>query len=134
MKFLLSEIAEICGGRLCGRDRAVGSVVTDSRSCAIGNDAIFVAISGVNHDAHDFVEAMAERGTRAFMVERDVQLSDDCGVVVVEDSLQALQRLALYNRSRFAGKVVAVTGSNGKTIVKECAVRTRFGAIVPLAT
>ena len=119
MKFLLSEIAEICGGRLCGRDRAVGSVVTDSRSCAIGNDAMFVAISGVNHDAHNFVEAMAERGTRAFMVERDVQLSDDCGVVVVEDSLQALQRLALYNRSRFAGKVVAVTGSNGKTIVKE---------------
>lgn len=61
MKFLLSEIAEICGGKLCGEDVLVGSVVTDSRDRLFGDDALFVAMSGVNHDAHDFVEDMLAR-------------------------------------------------------------------------
>lgn len=119
MKFLLSDIAEICGGRLCGCDMEVSSVITDSRSCAVTSEAMFVAINGLNHDAHDFVESMLSRGTRAFMVEREMSLPSDCGAVVVEDSLTALQRLAAYNRSRFEGLVVAITGSNGKTVVKE---------------
>ena len=119
MKFLLSDIAEICGGRLCGCDMEVSSVITDSRSCAVSAEAMFVAINGLNHDAHDFVESMLARGTRAFMVEREMPLPADCGAVVVEDSLTALQRLAAHNRSRFEGLVVAITGSNGKTVVKE---------------
>lgn len=119
MKFLLSDIAKICGGRLCGCDMEVSSVITDSRSCAMTSEAMFVAINGLNHDAHDFVESMLSRGTRAFMVEREMSLPSDCGAVVVEDSLTALQQLAAYNRSRFEGLVVAITGSNGKTVVKE---------------
>ena len=119
MKFLLSDIAEICGGRLCGCDMEVSSVITDSRSCAVSAEAMFVAINGLNPDAHDFVESMLARGTRAFMVEREMPLPADCGAVVVEDSLTALQRLAAHNRSRFEGLVVAITGSNGKTVVKE---------------
>lgn len=119
MNYLLSDISRICGGTFCGADSAVRSVVTDSRTSAVGDDAIFVAISGVNHDAHDFVLAMYERGVRAFMVERDCDLPDDCGVVRVEDSLAALQALAAHRRSQYRGRVVAVAGSNGKTIVKE---------------
>ncbi len=119
MNYLLSDISRICGGTFCGADSAVRSVVTDSRTSAVGDDAMFVAISGVNHDAHDFVQAMYERGVRAFMVERDCELPDDCGVVRVEDSLAALQALAAHRRSQYRGRVVAVAGSNGKTIVKE---------------
>ncbi len=119
MNYLLSDISRICGGTFRGADSAVRSVVTDSRTSAVGDDAMFVAISGVNHDAHDFVQAMYERGVRAFMVERDCDLPDDCGVVRVEDSLAALQALAAHRRSQYRGRVVAVAGSNGKTIVKE---------------
>lgn len=119
MNFLLSDIAHICNGSFCGADSAVRSVVTDSRTSAVGEGAMFVAMSGVNHDAHDFVQQMYERGVRAFMVEREVSLPADCGVVRVEDSLAALQRLAAHRRSQYRGRVVAITGSNGKTIVKE---------------
>ena len=119
MKFLLSEIAEICGGKLCGEDLLVGSVVTDSRDRLFGDDALFVAMSGVNHDAHDFVEDMLARGVRGFIVEREVPLAEGCGAVVVENSLRALQQLAEERRARFGGVVVGITGSNGKTVVKE---------------
>lgn len=119
MNYLLSDMAHICGGTLHGADSAVRSVVTDSRTSAVDSDALFVAISGVNHDAHDYVQAMYERGVRAFMVERDCDLPADCGVVKVADSLVALQLLAAHRRSQYRGRVVAVAGSNGKTIVKE---------------
>ena len=119
MKYLLSDMAHICGGVFLGTDLAVRAVATDSRTSAIENDTLFVAIRGVNHDAHDYVQTMYERGVRAFMVERDCALPSDCGVVKVADSVAALQKLAAEHRAQYRGRVVAVTGSNGKTIVKE---------------
>lgn len=112
-------MAYICGGVFSGTDLAVRAVATDSRTSAIENDTLFVAIRGVNHDAHDYVQTMYERGVRAFMVERDCALPSDCGVVKVADSVAALQKLAAEHRAQYRGRVVAVTGSNGKTIVKE---------------
>ena len=119
MRYLLSEIAQIVGGRLVGCDFEVASVATDSRSYAMTHDTLFVAMRGVNHDAHDHIAEVAERGVKAFMVEREVALSAGCGAVVVENSLAALQAVAEHHRKTFNGKVVAVTGSNGKTTVKE---------------
>lgn len=112
-------MAHICGGVFSGTDLAVRAVATDSRTSVIENDTLFVAIRGVNHDAHDYVQTMYERGVRAFMVERDCALPSDCGVVKVADSVAALQKLAAEHRAQYRGRVVAVTGSNGKTIVKE---------------
>ena len=119
MNYRLSDIAAIVGGRLIGCDLEVASVATDSRSYAIAHDTLFVAMQGVNHDAHDHITEVAERGVKAFMVEREVSLSEGCGAVVVENSLNALQALATHHRNRFAGKVIAITGSNGKTTIKE---------------
>ena len=119
MRYFLSNIAEIVGGRLVGCDKEVTSVATDSRSYAMAHDTLFVAMRGVNHDAHDHIAEVAERGVKAFMVEREVALAEECGAVVVENSLTALQRLAEHHRTTFNGKVVGVTGSNGKTTVKE---------------
>lgn len=122
MNFSLSDIARICGGRLCGSDRRVKRVATDSRSCSMGEDVLFAAIAGVNHDGHDYVEQMFKRGVEAFVVERELELpSPECGAVVVESTIGALQALAAFHRSRFEGRVVAIAGSNGKTIVKEWA-------------
>lgn len=119
MKYLLSEIAEICGGELQGRDREVTSLSTDSRSCTFDAGSLFVAMRGANHDSHLYAGQMAARGVKAFLTERPVELPEDCGQVTVGNAIDALQRLAAHYRAGFRGEVVAVTGSNGKTVVKE---------------
>ena len=67
MQFTLSQIAQLCSGRLYGADLAVGSVITDSRTISIAQDSVFVAMQGVNHDAHNYIGDMVERGVRAFI-------------------------------------------------------------------
>ncbi len=121
MKYLLSEIAAMCGGRLVGCDSTVRSVITDSRSvsCELSSEPIFVAMRGINHDSHDFVNQLVARGVRAFILEREMELPSGCGALVVESSIEALQEWAKAHRSSFEGRVVAITGSNGKTTVKE---------------
>lgn len=119
MNYFLSQIAAICGGRLYGQDREVCGVETDSRNCAFGRNVLFVAMRGKNHDSHDFVAEMYDRGVRAFMCEKECECREGAGYVVVENSIEALQRLAEAHRANLSGKVVGITGSNGKTVVKE---------------
>ena len=119
MQFLLSQIAQICSAKHYGADCTVSSFITDSRTTSSTTSALFVAMRGVNHDAHDYINDMVERGVRAFIVEHEVVLPDGCGAVVVDNALKALQKLAAFRRDNFEGHVVAITGSNGKTTVKE---------------
>ena len=124
MDYTLSEIARICGGSFTGRDRHVRDVVTDSRSCDMASEPLFVAMKGARHDSHAYVGEMYARGVRAFLTERPVETGPDAGCVTVENAIDALQRLAADWRSRFRGTVVAITGSNGKTVVKEWIAQT----------
>ena len=121
MNYKLSRIAGIVGGTFSGCDTEVRSVVTDSRSltCELGSDPLFVAMRGANHDSHDFVAEMYGRGVRAFLVEREVGELPGCGFVRVENAVAALQLLAAHWRAQFRGTVVGITGSNGKTVIKE---------------
>ena len=121
MHYRLSQIAAVVGGKFAGEDLDVESVVTDSRSlsCELGSHPLFVAMAGANHDSHDFVGQMYARGVRAFLTERRCDLPADCGCVVVEHAITALQNLAAYHRAHFRGTVVGITGSNGKTVIKE---------------
>ena len=121
MKYRLSQIAALCDGRFSGADSEVCSVVTDSRSltCELGTRPLFVAMRGANHDSHDFIAQMRARGVDAFLVERPVEEAPGCGYVVVADAIEALQKLAAYHRAQFRGTVVGITGSNGKTVIKE---------------
>lgn len=126
MKYKLSQIARMCEGKHYGEDLVVSDVVTDSRSCLFCEGAMFVAMCGKNHNSHDFVADMYNCGVRAFMVEsaEPLQEREGVGYVVVENSLRALQQLASAHRKAFGGVVVAITGSNGKTVVKEWAARS----------
>ncbi|MFI3316190.1 MAG: alanine racemase [Rikenellaceae bacterium] len=125
MRYLLSEIAKICGGELIGTDRTVSDVLTDSRRSGGGEQTLFVAIDGANHDSHCFIEQMLRAGTKAFMVERSDAAQNPAGsYVVIGNSIAALQKLASYHRSQFSGRVVAIIGSNGKTILKEWAAQS----------
>ena len=126
MRYTLSQIAQICGGEHFGVDVEVCDIVTDSRSCVFGDGAMFVAMKGVNHDSHNFIADMYQCGVRAFLVERDINIDtlSGSGYVLVRNSLEALQHLAAYHREHFNGVVVGITGSNGKTVVKEWAARS----------
>ena len=121
MHYTLKEIAAITGGEHIGCDLRVGSVATDSRSLSseLGADPMFVAMRGANHDAHHYTDEMYDRGVRAFLVERPIALREGAGAVIVPHAIEALQRLAANYRSRFKGTVVGITGSNGKTVIKE---------------
>jgi len=113
----LEEIAEAIGGRLTGAG-SVSSVSTDTRSLQPGS--LFVALKGPSHDGHDFVEAALSAGASCLLVEREVEGDVPC--IIVPDTLRAIQALAalMFKRARENGmRSVAVTGSNGKTTVKE---------------
>jgi alanine racemase len=126
MRHLLSEIAAVCGGTLVGSDGAVSRVIVDSRSERRQRDSVnetlFVAIRTSNRDGAAFVGELYARGVRGFLVGGDFAGAADfpeAGFVRVSDTVQALQKLAAHYRSGFTGKVVGITGSYGKTIVKE---------------
>jgi UDP-N-acetylmuramoyl-tripeptide--D-alanyl-D-alanine ligase len=118
--FSLEEVLAATRGDLVrlGDRAAFAGVTTDSRRLARGE--LFVAIRGDAHDGHDFLVEAAERGAGAVVVERghaDRPLA--CGMIVVRDTLAALGDLAAFHRRRHRPRIVAVTGSNGKTTTKE---------------
>jgi UDP-N-acetylmuramoyl-tripeptide--D-alanyl-D-alanine ligase len=127
-------IAHAVAGELRGRyDGPVGEVVTDSRTMAKGD--VFVALTGPRFDGHDFVEAAVDRGA-ALVVVSQTWAAGRAGVLargaalVVDDPLRALQALARAVRRAVATRVVAITGSAGKTTTKELTA----GALEPTFT
>lgn len=129
MDYTLSHLAGLTAatglhGSLHGTDRRFSRIVTDSRnSIAEPETALFVALAGPNHDGHRYIPELYRLGVRSFLVERlpDAAATalPDASFVQVTDPLAALQALAADHRSRFNGTVIAITGSNGKTVVKE---------------
>ncbi|MFI3286303.1 MAG: alanine racemase [Rikenellaceae bacterium] len=128
MRYLLSEIAKVCGGKLVGGDLAVENILTDSRRSGGDEATLFVAMRGVNHDSHAFVGEMLRRGVNSFMVETAEAATGTGSYIVVENSLAALQKLATFHRQKLSAKVVAIVGSNGKTVVKEWAAQSYVGS------
>jgi UDP-N-acetylmuramoyl-tripeptide--D-alanyl-D-alanine ligase len=117
----LGWIAGAAGGALRGRgDTPVRDVVTDSRTMAAGD--VFVALRGPRFDGHSFAAEALARGAAGVVVEREwAEAHADVGdgVVVVSDTLQALQDVAHAVRVASGAKVIAITGSAGKTTTKE---------------
>lgn len=111
----LSWVAAVTGGQLRGEDVGFASVSTDTRSIEPGQ--LFVALRGVRYDAAAFVVAAAERGAIAALVETLQPLA--LPQVVVPDAAKALQEMGRVWRQRFSIPVLGVTGSNGKTTLKE---------------
>ncbi len=111
----LAQVASATLGQLTGADTKINSVVTDSRADCTGG--LFVALKGDNFDAHDFIHQAEVAGAAAVLVERKVQTN--LPSVQVEDTLQALGRLAKWWREQFDIPLMAITGSVGKTTVKE---------------
>jgi UDP-N-acetylmuramoyl-tripeptide--D-alanyl-D-alanine ligase len=113
----LTEAATLSGGRASGADLRFDGVSTDSRS--VGRGQLFVALRGERFDGHEFLDAAAARGAAAAMVDVRYQGQFPLPVVIVDDTKRALGQLAGQWRARFTPSLVAITGSNGKTTVKE---------------
>lgn len=111
----LAEIAQGVHGELIGRDAFIKGVSTDTR--ALNRGELFVALKGPNHDGHRFLAAAHDAGAAGALVQSEADTA--LPLIMVRDTLKALGELAATWRARFSIPVVAVTGSNGKTTVKE---------------
>lgn len=130
----LSELLAPLTGRLVGTDVAFNSVSTDSRAIQPGQ--LFVALSGERFDGHAYLADVAAKGAVAALVQREIE-GAGLPQLVVADTRLALGQLGALNRDRFSGPVAAVTGSSGKTSVKEMLasiLRAAFGHDAVLAT
>ncbi|HCN62508.1 MAG TPA: UDP-N-acetylmuramoyl-tripeptide--D-alanyl-D-alanine ligase [Pseudomonas sp.] len=122
---LLSEVAATLNGRVVGADASFSGVSIDSR--AIGQGQLFIALTGPRFDGHDYLNDVAAKGAVAALVEHEVPESA-LPQLVVADTRVALGQLGALNRAGYDKPVAAITGSSGKTTVKEmlaCILRTR---------
>lgn len=122
----LTSLSEMAGGQLNGAslpDVLIRHLLTDSRRLLSPGTTLFVAIVTPNNDGHRYVESLFERGLRCFMVSKlpsaDSPMLREAAFILVNDTLIALQNLASAHRAAFPLPIAAITGSNGKTIVKE---------------
>lgn len=129
MNYTLNDIALACSPATVfpqmkeNNNHVITHLVIDSRSATFSAGVLFIAIQGERHDGHIFIRDLYQQGIRSFMISENAEAyRKDCPeatFVVVKDTLAALQQLAASHRSKFHFPVVAITGSNGKTIVKE---------------
>jgi alanine racemase len=123
--FSFSEIVDITGGKTLASnyDGVINHFLTDSRKLINPKESVFVAIRGVHHDGHQYVQQLFRRGVRQFIIEKEEFLHEEVSaksnILLVPASIGALQKIAAHHRSKYQIPVIGITGSNGKTIVKE---------------
>ncbi len=122
MTYHLQNIATIIHADVSvENDALIEYLLIDSRKIVFPQTSLFFAISGPRRDGHQFIKEVYERGVRNFVVKKgfDGDAFDQANFLEVDDVLVALQDLATYHRKQFSIPVIGITGSNGKTIVKE---------------
>ena len=126
MKYPIKEIASILRipqDTLSDKSAEISHLLTDSRSLTYPGETLFFAIRTNNNDGHRYIAQLYERGVRNFVVDNITcvppELLDDANFLVVPNARAALQSIATYHRRRFDIPVIAITGSKGKTTVKE---------------
>lgn len=121
-EYTILDIGKAVGGEVIQRTPTgrIQYMHTDSRRLHHASKGIFIAIRGEYHNGHDFVQSAFDQGVRNFMVEEGYRLPElPANFVVVKNALGALQEFVFSHRSRFNLPVLGITGSNGKTIIKE---------------
>ena len=130
MNYSIEKITTLIGARRIGEtDAQIGWLLTDSRSLCFPEETLFFALKSTRNDGHRYIEDLYRRGVRNFVVEAkgiaeycpngSVTAMTDANFLIVPSPLAALQRLAERHRDEFNIPIVGITGSNGKTMVKE---------------
>lgn len=123
MPYTLEQIASYIDARIYGRkEMEVCRLLTDSRSLCFPESTLFFALESERNDGHRYIDELYKRGVRAFVVNKlpkETIQYPEAAFLCVENSLTALQNLAKQHRKHFNVPIVGITGSNGKTVVKE---------------
>ncbi|MBR1503079.1 MAG: bifunctional UDP-N-acetylmuramoyl-tripeptide:D-alanyl-D-alanine ligase/alanine racemase [Prevotella sp.] len=126
MNYSIEKITTLIGARRIGEtDAQIGWLLTDSRSLCFPEETLFFALKSTRNDGHRYIEDLYRRGVRNFVVEnKSLYLPSfasfpNANFLIVPSPLAALQRLAERHRDEFNIPIVGITGSNGKTMVKE---------------
>ncbi|PWA11363.1 bifunctional UDP-N-acetylmuramoyl-tripeptide:D-alanyl-D-alanine ligase/alanine racemase [Flavobacterium laiguense] len=122
MNLPLHKITSILNAEYFGNtsDAIIENISIDSRSLQNGPQTLFFALVGRNNDAHLYIKDLIAKGVHSFVVTYIPEgLEGKANFLIVENTLNALQQIAAYYRKLFAFPVIGLTGSNGKTIVKE---------------
>lgn len=121
----IAEIARIMKGKFIqsfDESMLINDLLTDSRRLVSPEGCLFFALQSKRNDGHKFVEELYNKGVRNFVLQKEPEnllLLHEANLILVKDSLLALQQLAAAHRKQFNAEVIGITGSNGKTIVKE---------------
>lgn len=123
MQYRISDIAHIINAERKGsEDALINWLLIDSRSLCFPKETLFFAIRTNRNDGHKYIGELYKRGVRNFIISSlpaDIDQYPQSNFLLVHDTLQAMQQLAAYHREQFNIPVIAITGSNGKTTVKE---------------
>ena len=123
MNYSVEHISNIVDGSFISfhQNDAVEHLLTDSRRLIFPATTLFFALNGLRRNGNKFIDDLYKKGVRNFVVndEKEIAWYEDANIILVKNSLHALQQLAAYHRSLFDIPVIGITGSNGKTIVKE---------------
>ena len=122
MNYSVENVSSIVNGTFTGasNNHQIKNLLIDSRKLHDADTSLFFAIKGDRHDGHTYIQDLYEKGVRCFVVTRLPEHSLPHGnFIVVKNTLAALQQLCAFHRRKFNIPVIGITGSNGKTIVKE---------------
>ncbi len=119
--YSIREIATAIQARTFGDpDKTFQHIIIDSRTLTSPSSGLFIAIKGERHNGHQYIEDLYQKGVRCFLVEEiSFELHAGASYLVTRNSLEGLQKIATFHRLRFQIPIIGITGSNGKTIVKE---------------
>jgi Alr-MurF fusion protein len=123
MIYTIQHIATITRGaaRLANNESVIEQLLLDSRKVYSPGTSLFIAIKGARRDGHAFIKDIYNKGVRNFIISEAVTVDEFTGAnfITVENTLTALQQIAAHHRKHFSTPIIGITGSNGKTIVKE---------------
>ncbi len=124
MNYNVSEISTIINGQILSQaanNAEITNVAFDSRKINTGDNTLFIAIQSTSNDGHKYIRDAYDKGVRNFIIQNKLKLDSytDSSFIKVDHSVLALQKLAQHHRKKFSLPIVAIAGSNGKTIIKE---------------
>lgn len=122
MTLTIRNIVSIIKANWIGQNdvAVIDYISIDSRSLQNDENTLFFAIVGPNHNGHHYIEELIKKGVQQFVVTKIPEgLADKANFLIVENTLDSLQKIAIFYRSQFEFPIIGITGSNGKTIVKE---------------
>ena len=123
--YSVGDITSIVGGQLYrGSGGTISYILIDSRKIVFARESVFFALKGTRNDGHKFIGELYDAGVRNFVVQvlpNNVEMYQFANFIVVNNTLVALHKLVAFHRSKMPMPIVGITGSNGKTIVKEWA-------------